>query len=64
MSLEILSSSTEKEYREKILSLSKKLNITLGIRILSLDLVREMQKGRPRLSIIIDGPTLVYAMKD
>jgi len=42
MGLEILSSSTEKEYREKILSLSKKLNITLGIRILSLDLVREM----------------------
>lgn len=23
-----------------------------------------MQKGKPRLSIVIDGPTLVYAMKD
>ena len=64
MSLEILTSSSEKEFRDRLLALVKKLNLNLGQKINNLDKVREMQKGKPRLSIVIDGPTLVYAMKD
>jgi len=64
MSLEILTSSSEKEFRDRLLALVKKLNLNLGHKIKNLDQVREMQKGKPRLSIVIDGPTLVYAMKD
>lgn len=64
MSLEILTSSSEKEFRDKLLILGKKLNLNLGVKIKDLDQVRQMQKGKPRLSIVIDGPTLVYAMKD
>ena len=64
MSLEILTSSCEKEFRDKLLILGKKLNLNLGVKIKDLDQVRQMQKGKPRLSIVIDGPTLVYAMKD
>jgi len=64
MSLEILTSSSEKEFRDRLLALVKKLNLNLGHKIKNLDQVREMQKGKPRLSIVIDGPTLVFAMKD
>ena len=64
MSLEILTSSSEKEFRDKLLILQRKLNINLGVKVKNLDQVRDMQKGKPRLSIVIDGPTLVYAMKD
>lgn len=64
MSLEILTSSSEKEFRDKLLILQRKLNLNLGVKVKNLDQVREMQKGKPRLSIVIDGPTLVYAMKD
>ena len=64
MSLEILTSSSEKEFRDKVLILQRKLNLNLGVKVKNLDQVRDMQKGKPRLSIVIDGPTLVYAMKD
>ena len=64
MSLEILTSSSEKEFRDKLLILQRKLNLNLGVKVKDLDQVRNMQKGKPRLSIVIDGPTLVYAMKD
>lgn len=64
MSLEILTSSSEKEFRDRLLLLVKKLNLNMGIKVKNLDQVRAMQKGTPRLSIVIDGPTLVYAMKD
>ncbi len=64
MSLEILTSSSEKEFRDKLLILQRKLNLNLGVKVKNLDQVRDMQKGKPRLSIVIDGPTLVYAMKD
>ena len=64
MSLEILTSSSEKEFRDRLLALVKKLNLNMGVKVKNLDEVREMQKGKPRLSLVIDGPTLVYAMKD
>jgi len=64
MDLEILSSNSDEEFRDKLLNLCKKFNITLGKKVKSLEKVRDLQKGRPRLSIVIDGPTLVYAFKD
>lgn len=42
MSLEILTSSSEKEFRDRLLALSKKLNLNIGVKVNDLDTVREM----------------------
>lgn len=64
MDLEILTSSNAEEFRDKLLSLCKKYSVNYGKKVKTLDQVRELQKGKPRLSIVIDGPTLVWALKD
>lgn len=64
MDLEILTADNYEEFREKLLALCKKYGVNLGKKAKSLDFVREQQKGKPRLSIVIDGPTLVWALKD
>ena len=40
MSLEILTSSSEKEFRDRLLILQQKLNLTLGVKVKDLELVR------------------------
>jgi len=40
MSLEILTSSSEKEFRDKLLILQRKLNLNLGVVVKDLDQVR------------------------
>ena len=42
MSLEILTSSSENEFRDRLLALSKKLNLNIGVKVNNLDTVREM----------------------
>jgi len=37
MSLEILTSSSEKEFRDRLLLLVKKLNLNMGIKVKNLD---------------------------
>lgn len=45
MSLEILSSETEDEFREKLLDCIRKWNIKLGRKNTDLDLIRAEQEG-------------------
>lgn len=64
MDLEILSATSEADFGDKLDELLKKYNVVLGRKITSLEKIRKMQEGKPRLSIVIDGPTLVYVFKD
>lgn len=64
MSLEILSSDTKEEFRDKLLECIRKWQISLGAPVKDLDKLREKIKDKPRISIVIDGPTLTYAMED
>lgn len=64
MDLEILTSSSSEEFKDKLLQLCKKYQVNLGRKVTSLEKVRMLQQGKPRLSVVIDGPTLVYALKD
>ena len=42
MSLEILTSSSEQEFRDRLLALAKKLNLNIGVKVRDLDTIREM----------------------
>ena len=44
--------------------MAKKANLTLGVKIKSLDKIRELQKDNPRMCIVIDGPTLAFTESD
>ena len=61
MTLEILSATTDEEYRENLLELIAKYKIDLSKKTKDLS---ELTKGvKTRLSIVIDGPTLARVMK-
>ncbi len=64
MDLEILSATSEATFQDKLDELIKKYNVVIGRKVTSLEKIRKMQEDKPRLSIVIDGPTLVYAFKD
>jgi len=64
MTLIILSSATEEEFRDKLLDCIRDWNVNLGKKTTDLDQLRADQAGKPRISIVIDGPTLTYALQD
>ena len=64
MTLIILSSATEEEFRDKLLECIRVYNINLGKKVQDLDVLRAEQASKPRISIVIDGPTLTYALQD
>ena len=64
MCLEILTSSSEEEFREKLLACLEKYGINLGSKCMDLETLKKESEGRPRISIVIDGPSLAFAFKD
>jgi len=65
MSLEILSSQTEEEFRDKLLDCVQKFNVKLHTdKTPDLQQLAKEQEDRPRISVVIDGPTLAYALAD
>jgi len=64
MDLIDLSSPSEDEFKTKLLQNIKKFNVDLGRRYNSLAEVSKLTQGRKRISIVIDGPTLLWALAD
>ena len=62
--VEILSSSTQEEFRDKLLDLIRKWKISLGGDQKSLAQIDQEMKDQPSISIVIDGPTLTWALMD
>lgn len=64
MSLEVLSCITEDEFRDKLLDLIQKYGVNLSHKITDLAELHRTQKSRPRICIVIDGPSLAFAFND
>lgn len=64
MSLEVLSCSSEDEFRDKLLDVIQKYGVNLSKKIVDLEELHKTQKSRPRISIVIDGPSLAFAFND
>jgi len=64
MQLEILSSDNEEEFSKKLLHLVEKYNMNLSVKVTDLRKLAYQGRDRKRLCIVVDGPTLVYVMKE
>lgn len=64
MNLEILSSTTEDEFRSKLLICLETYNIDLSKKTIDLEKLNRENFDRPRISIVVDGPTLAFALSD
>lgn len=64
MQLEILSSETEEEFRDKLLDLVKKYRVNLSVKVKDLRKLARANTHKQKLCIVVDGPTLVWVMKE
>eukprot|EP00352_Strombidinopsis_acuminata_P001307 CAMPEP_0176346466 /NCGR_PEP_ID=MMETSP0126-20121128/6258_1 /TAXON_ID=141414 ORGANISM="Strombidinopsis acuminatum, Strain SPMC142" /NCGR_SAMPLE_ID=MMETSP0126 /ASSEMBLY_ACC=CAM_ASM_000229 /LENGTH=134 /DNA_ID=CAMNT_0017694015 /DNA_START=2513 /DNA_END=2917 /DNA_ORIENTATION=- len=64
MDLIDLSSGSEEEFRAKLIQCIKKYNVDLGRRYKSLAELKSIKSSRKPISIVVDGPTLTYALAD
>jgi septum formation topological specificity factor MinE len=64
MSLEVLSSSDRLEFREKLLDVIQKYKVNIKKGAMTMAQVYATEHERPRISVVIDGPTLALAFED
>ena len=63
MVTEILSSNSQDEFKEKLLEMTRKWKISNDSKI-NLAKIEDDMIGKPRIAIVIDGPTLTWALSE